>query len=231
MRRSHRTTGQIFMTAKKTPAKTTTKKKTAPVKRKSASDRAKLAGIAMDEEEKIPSLTVRIKKKGKRGRPKKWDYDKLVTYVCEKISGGKLVSDVCGRIGIRTTTFWNIVETTDTYKVLYAQARKREAESMKIYAQKVAEGRDWITIRERKRIAKIRKDKKSLSSMMHANFRENNIIQRNRLQLDAAKWIAKVTDPEKFGDRSSLSLNGGNDGEPVAVTLRFVDAKGKTVTP
>lgn len=227
------TKGQLLMKKTSPKGKTVTKAKAVP-KKKGLSARARLAGLKSDADEKdrVPVLTVRIKKKGKRGRPKKWDYDKLVSYVCDKISDGKLVSDVCNRIGIRVSTFWTICDQTETYKNLYARARKREAEQMKVYAQKVAEGRDWITIREKKRIDKFRRtNRKYLSTGQIASTRENNILGRNRLQLDAAKWIAKVTDPERFGDKQSLSVGGEISGDPVAITLRFVDANGRQVKP
>jgi hypothetical protein len=211
----------------------TTSTPTATPKTGKLSARSRTAGLREDTEP-VPKLTlsVRIRQHGKRGRPRKWDYDKVVSYVCEKISDGRLVSDVCAKIGIKVSRFWDIADSTDTYRALYARARKREAEQMKIYAAKVSEGRDWITLREKKRIDLFRrKNRKYLSTGQIASARENNILGRNRLQLDAAKWIAKVTDPEKFGDKQSLSVGGEVSGEPVSVTLRFVDAKGREITP
>lgn len=225
--------GQLSMKKTKTAKKTATKPKAVP--KKGLSGRARLAGLkSVADEEKIPNLKikVRIRKKGVRGKPRTWDYDKLMSYVCLKISEGRLISDVCGKIGIGVSTFWEIARSTETYAKMYSQARKAEAAQMRIYAQKVAEGRDWITIRERKRIEKFRKaNRKYLSTGQIATARENNILGRNRLQLDAAKWIAKVTDPEVFGDKQSLSVGGEISGDPVAITLRFVDANGRQVKP
>jgi terminase small subunit-like protein len=214
----------------KKPAITQKTKKATP--KKTASSRSRAAGIALPDDEKIPRLTVKVRMrvKGKRGNPRKWDYDRLMAYVCERIGEGRLVSDVCRTIDIRMTTFWNIADSTETYRVLYGSARRKQADAIAQNVQKVAEGRDRITAKERKRVAKLRKGK-NLGDQMYANVRENNIIQRNRLQIDAAKWYAKVTDPDRFGEKSSLSLNSGENDGPISVTLRFVDGKGKDVTP
>lgn len=231
----HRSTGQIFMAAKKTtPAKKITKRTPAKKLAKS-SDRARLAGIADDAtDEKIPRLTVdvRLRKNGKRGQPRKWDYDRLMAYVCDQISEGRLVIDIARKIGIKNSKIAEIADTTDTYRVMYSRARKEQASWFAQNISRVAEGRDRITMKERKTIAKLRKNsKKDLSLSLYANAREHNIIARNRLQVDAAKWYAKVTDPERFGDKSSVSLAGTPDGEAIGITLRFVDANGKEVTP
>lgn len=217
---------------KKTVAKKTSIKKKTPAKRATQSNRARVAGIPIDTDDDVPDVIVRVRQKGIRGRPQKWHRDKLMAYVCEKISEGRLVSDVCRKIGIKVPRFWEIARSTEIYRSLYAQARKDEAEQMRVYAQKVAEGRDWITLRERKRIETFRKkNKRNPASNIIASARESNILGRNRLQLDAAKWIAKVTDPEKFGDKQSLSVGGQQTGDAIGITLRFVDAKGKSVTP
>lgn len=223
-------TGQISMAAKKTTS-STKKAKTVTKKHSSSSHRARVAGIA-DDDEKVPNLTVTVKmrKKGKRGRPQKWDRDKLMAYVCEKMSNGGLVIQIARRIGITCSKIYDIADTTDTYRSMFARARKKQAAWFGENVNLVAAGQDRLTLKERKRIAKLRKGK-NLGDQMYANVRENGIYQRNRLQLDGAKWYAKVTDPERFGDKSSVALSGDETGAPIGITLRFVDGKGKDVTP
>lgn len=224
------------MAAKKTtPAKKIGKKTPAKKKTLKSSDRARLAGIADDaSDEKIPRLTVtvRMKQKGKVGNARKWDYDRLMAYVCDQLGEGRLVIDIARKIGIKNSKIADIADTTDTYRAMYSRARKKQAQWFAENINRVSEGRDRNTMKERKTIAKLRKRaKKDLSVSLYANAREHNIIARNRLQIDAAKWYAKVTDPERFGDKSSVSLGGTPDGEAIGITLRFVDANGKTVDP
>lgn len=219
------------MPSRKTVTQSTTARKK-PAKRSTQSGRAQLAGIPVDTDA-VPDLLirVRVKKKGVRGKPQKWDRDKLMAYVCERISQGRLLSDICNRIHIATSLFREIAHTTDAYTSLYVRARKAQAEAMGEYAQKVAEGRDWVTLREQKRIAKLRKSgKRNPLTQMQANMRESNILGRNRLQADTAKWYAKVTDPEKFGDKQNIAV-GGTDGGTLGVTLRFISASGKEIEP
>ena len=51
-------------------------------------------------------------------------------------------------------------------------------------------------------------------------------VQRNRLRVDARKWVAAKLKPKKYGDASLLKLEGG-DGGPVRIeVVRRADAPG-----
>jgi hypothetical protein len=208
-------------------------------KKRTRSNRARVAGLR-DDSTAVPKdlwnlpTTLKIqRKKGKRkvGRPQKWNRQRLVEYVCGKIASGQLVTDVCRRIGVRAYEFRLITETKPEYAAMYAKARKEEAFQMRVYAQMVAEGRDRLSRLRRRRFerlaSKLRKQKHpGANQILHDA--ENSILQRNRLQLDAAKWIAKVTDPEKFGDKTDVAVTGPTGGA-MTIGVQFIDPSGKAV--
>jgi hypothetical protein len=155
-----------------------------------------------------------------------------VSYVCDKIGQGQLVSDVCHRIGIRVPDFWRIAQSTEGYAKLYARSRKEEAEQMRIYAQKVAEGRDRISLKRQKHLRRLEERlRKTKNPFVKDLIRDEQhlLLQRNRLQFDAARWIAKVTDPDKFGDKSTTSLTSPDGAAPITIGVQFVNPDGKVV--
>ncbi len=47
---------------------------------------------------------------------------------------------------------------------------------------------------------------------------DHNVIQRSRLQVDTRKWMAGKLRPKKYGDKSTLELEG-NEEKPIKITF------------
>lgn len=205
-----------------------TKRKTG--KTHSISKRVRQAGVR-DDSEKIPTLTVRVRKKGIPGKPRKWDYAKVAQYICEQIAQRKTVRMVCKKIGIDEWTARAILRRPE-FAPLYAQARVHQAQRFAEFAQEVADGTDSVSRKRLKKIESLHRQLKRTKNPIARDLirdQEHILIQRNRLQLDAAKWLAKVTDPDKFGDKTTTSLTTPDGGPAISIGVQFVNPDGKVV--
>jgi hypothetical protein len=52
----------------------------------------------------------------------------------------------------------------------------------------------------------------------HTAFIGSNVVQRDRLRIDARKWIASKLKPKKYGDRLDLNHEGGQ-----TIIVKFQD--------
>lgn len=130
-------------------------------------------------------------------RPRKHDRPKIVKAVCLAISGGKLVKAACREEGITADQIRDWCHADDTLSALYARAREAQAHA-------IAE--DAIDIA----------DSEALTP---------EAVQRNKLRVDARKWMASKIAPRLYGEKLEVS---GDPERPLAVQVWQFG--GKTVT-
>ena len=53
----------------------------------------------------------------------------------------------------------------------------------------------------------------------------HNAIQRNRLQIDARKWVLSKMNPKKYGEKSEIDLTTGGEKIKQETTVRFINAR------
>lgn len=51
----------------------------------------------------------------------------------------------------------------------------------------------------------------------------HNVINRNRLQIDARKWVLSKMNPKKYGDKLDVT----SDDEPIGLEIKFVKREKK----
>ena len=120
--------------------------------------------------------------------------DPLFKKICDEISESEkgLVS-ICKSNGIAAVTFYDWIDNDESLANRYARARERQAEYM---AQQIIE------------IAEHTEED-------HTAFTGANVVNRDKLRIDARKWIAAKLLPKKYGDKVDITT----DGEKLPATI------------
>jgi hypothetical protein len=145
-----------------------------------------------------------------RGRPSDYSLD-MALAICERIADGESLRAICkdDDMPARSTVFrWLSLE--EGFSDLYARAKEESAE---LFAEEIVE------------IADEREGKAIMADGQEvAVVFDGNAVARNRLRVDARKWVAAKLKPRKYGDKIQQEVTGA-DGAPLTVVVRkFGDA-------
>ena len=190
-------------------------KKPAPKSTTKPADLTKAAGKAAPAR-KSPAPT-------KKTAPPQYDREKAVAAVLEELASGHSLIAVCKREGLPSfTTFMRWLaeegEAGDSLRDQYARAREAQAEV-------IAE--DILAIADEE-CTTVRADKHGTQDDDgHGNTEvvfDSTAVQRNRLRVDARKWLLSKLAPKKYGDK--LAVGGADDLGPVqTVNRNLTDAE------
>ena len=124
------------------------------------------------------------------GRKRTHDRGKVMATVCERISQGETVEQVCAEIGVasRTVREWAL---EDAFAPLYARAREAQAHA-------VAE--------------------QALTVAASAYGKSSEDIAATRLEVDTRKWFAAKLAPKHYGERQAVEHTGAG-GTPLRFTF------------
>jgi len=179
-----------------------------------------------------------------------WHPIKCMRYVFFRMIGGCTVTDAIREIHWDPAQFWHLVDLKrhGPFREEYARAKKLQGRAFADSVLIVAEGRDRITRIQKKRIdrmitkslRRIAKTKskvyaKIIFSQLMSDLREHDkiIMTRNKLQMDAAKWIAKTANPMEFSESARIALGADlpGFGEAAPILIQFVGPDGEVVDP
>jgi hypothetical protein len=137
------------------------------------------------------------------GRPT--DYcQEIADAICERLANGESLRQICSWEDMpnRATVFrW--LGLHKEFSDLYARAKEEAAE---LFAEEIVE------------IADEREGKAIMSDGQEvAVVFDSTAVARNRLRVDARKWVAAKLKPRKYGDRVAQEISGP-DGGPVQIT-------------
>jgi len=180
----------------------------------------------------------------------KWHPIKKMRYVFWRMIGGSTVGDAIRELHWQEAEFWHLVDLKRhaPFREEYKRAKILQGRALADSVQTIAEGRDAITrkhLRETQKIiqraiTKISRQK----SMLHGKMilesvlgdlreRDKIVMTRNKLQIEAAKWLAGTSNPAEYGPKSALALGGPSDGDgsgaPRPVLVQFIGPDGKVV--
>jgi hypothetical protein len=168
-------------------------------------------------------------KSGKRlDRAKKWDDAEAFAWVCGELRDGKLLVRILTKMGMSERKWWEIHDATDERQKLYQLARKKSGAAMLDHVRNVSEGKDALSRRRRKEFNRL-KSKLLKKGDPYVGQKigelESLLIQRNKLQIDASKWYARMVDHDRYGDRQRMSIDGGDEdgNDRKSITIEFVD--------
>lgn len=127
---------------------------------------------------------------------------KIFDTICKRITEGESVKTILKDKDMPSSqTFWKWLEEDEKKSNQYARAKE-------IYADKVFE--DIVLIADGTS-DDVYVDEEGVEQVNH------NIIQRDRLRIDARKWHLSKLNPKKYGDASTLKLEGGE--KPIQISF------------
>ena len=158
----------------------------------------------------------------KKAAPHQYDRQEAVAAVLEELASGASLIATCKREGLPSfTTFMRWLaeegEAGESLRDQYARAREAQAEV-------IAE--DILTIADEE-CTMVKADKHgSRDDDGDGNTEvvfDSTAVQRNRLRVDARKWLLSKMAPKKYGDKIQAEHTGANGGAiQVASTVTFV---------
>jgi hypothetical protein len=144
----------------------------------------------------------------KPGRPT--DYtEKLVTAICTGIAEGMSLRKVCeldGMPSISTVLRWLADDARQEFRDQYARAREAQADFLAEEILSIAD----------EQCTMVRADKHGSRDDDGDGGTEvvfdSTAVARNRLRVDARKWLASKMAPKKYGDKIEATHTGPNGG-------------------
>lgn len=137
------------------------------------------------------------------GRPSSFTQE-IADEICDRISKGESLRSICsddesGWLPTKTTVMrWLADEKYVAFRDQYTRAREAQADH---YVEQIIE------------IA----DAPNMTVNAQTGEQELRDPARDRLRVDARKWVASKLAPKKYGDK--VALTGGDDGDaPIKVT-------------
>ena len=132
------------------------------------------------------------------GRPSLFRQD-VADEICDRLARGESLRAICadessGWLPSMTTVFRWLNESPE-FREQYARAREAQAEGCADEIVAIADGKDEF---------------QSVKEDGQVTVRDHN---RDRLRIDARKWVAAKLLPKKYGDKVTQEVTG-LDGEP-----------------
>jgi hypothetical protein len=154
----------------------------------------------------------------KGGRPTKYTPE-LGQQICDLISDGNTTLAVSRILKIKRHTIVDWSRKIPEFSSMYAEARDRLLEHWadEVVEDSLNESRDY---HKRKRIKTIRSDKGDSEEITEEVVSDNTAVQRDRLKVDAKKWLLSKLRPKEYGDRIETQLTG-KEGETLVPVLNI----------
>lgn len=155
------------------------------------------------------------------GAPSKYS-EQLMLEICEHIANCVPLRTIAGMEGmpsVQTMMAWLADEAKPEFLEHYARAREAQADKM---------AEDILAIADEE-CTMVRADKHGTKDDDGDGNTEvvfdSTAVQRNKLRVDARKWLAAKMAPKKYGDKLVAEHTGANGGAiQVASTVTFVRA-------
>ena len=129
-------------------------------------------------------------KENKVGRPTLYS-EELIDEICERISGGDSLKDICAEDGMpKRTTVFRWLAKYEEFRNLYARAREEQADLIFDEVKEIADSCG----RERDETGKYIPEQ----------------VAKARLQADVRKWQAAKLRPKVYGDRIDHTSSDGS---------------------
>ncbi len=147
------------------------------------------------------------------GRPSKYS-EALTDEICNRLAEGESLLGICKDAHMPCiATIWNWLDSKPGFLAKYARSRDAQAE---YYANQIIDIADETPVTEMPDPdggVTIRIDSAG--------------IQRNRLRVDARKWVASKLLPKKYGEKVEQYISGP-DGGPIqaSITVELVKPSG-----
>ena len=132
------------------------------------------------------------------GAPSKYT-ERLADSICERLADGESLKAICAGKGMpsRTTVFRWLADNP-AFRDMYTRAREEQADALADEIVSIADEAEAV----------VKHDGEDVSLSLDATA-----VARNRLRVDARKWVAAKLKPRKYGDK--VAIGGAEDLPPV----------------
>jgi hypothetical protein len=144
------------------------------------------------------------------------DRDRITTDVLTRVATGQLAGVVIESHGITRQTWSEWCRADRALSDAYARARDEQAHAMAEEALRIADGDDALTLfyeaavdayeEELERSAV--NDKAKANARKICNALRSNIVQRDRMRMDARKWLTSKIAPKLYGEKLDVTSGG-----------------------
>ncbi len=133
------------------------------------------------------------------------DQDTIFPAICEDVSKGMLAQEACEKHGIAPSTLWRWCDADETMRTAYAHARVLQCHVMAEDCVRIADGLDAEAQARLEVMADVAakgddEDAERLLASLQAAA-----IQRDRLRLDARKWLTSKIAPRIYGEKLDVA--------------------------
>jgi hypothetical protein len=141
------------------------------------------------------------------GRPSDFTIE-LADLICERLADGESLRSICSEEEMpNKATVFRWLAANRAFSDQYARAREEQAESLADEIVSIADEGETKSL--------IGKDDETIVVY------DSTAVARNRLRVDARKWVASKLKPKRYGDKTTTELTGP-DGGPVELIERRI---------
>lgn len=171
-----------------------------------------------DKAEESPFLTgageaqepkgVLAPEKSKGGRPTDYNLD-VASTICERLSDGESLKAICSEEAMPAkATVFKWLGVHPEFVDMYTRAREEQAETLAAEIVSIADEADTVV--------------KDLGDGLTAVVFDSTAVARNRLRVDARKWVAAKLKPRVYGDKIQHADADGGKLEPATFIVQPV---------
>jgi len=129
--------------------------------------------------------------------------------ICEQIVEGKSLRAICKADDMPSVaTIFNWFRTQEGFVEQYTRAKEEQAETLADEIVSIADEADTTV--------------KDMGGGTTAVVFDSTAVARNRLRVEARKWVASKLKPKKYGDK--LALAGDADSPLIVKIVKLTDA-------
>jgi hypothetical protein len=127
----------------------------------------------------------------------------LADTICERLMDGESLRAICDSEGMpRRTTVLRWLAANEAFRAQYAHAREEQAEALADEIVEIAD-EQCTMVRAAKHGGSKADDDEDLVEVVF----DPTAVARNRLRMDARKWVAAKLKPKKYGDRVDVTAS------------------------
>jgi hypothetical protein len=143
------------------------------------------------------------------GRHSTFDED-TASRICELIADGRSLKSICQDDGMPDkSTVFRWLSSNEAFRDNYTRAREAQADAIFDEILDIAD-EDQTTVKATGESGEI------------VTF-DSVAVQRNRLRIDARKWMAGKLRPKKYGDKIEIAGDAENPLKIETITRRIID--------
>lgn len=148
------------------------------------------------------------------GRPNSYTQEKA-DYICQELAEGRSLRKICEDDGMPSAgTVCRWLSESTTFQTQYARAREAQADALFEEVLDIAD-EECTTVKADKHGSRDDDGNGNTEVVF-----DSVAVQRNRLRVDARKWMAGKLRPKKYGEK--LELSGDSDNPLTIQTIKRV---------